>query len=206
MYNIAMPRRTATETAKTQRRLVDAAVDVFAECGYAAATLGQIAERADVTRGALYHHFADKAELHEVVLRREADQVTGPLMTQLAGPGPPLQRLHAFVVAYCTALDRDARFRRAVGLLLFDVAGAPARVRDRTRLGYHAWQRAFEAVLDEAQARDELREDIAVGAAAGTVVAFTVGATTAALHAPESFRPAEHADAFATTLVTGLTR
>lgn len=202
-----MARRTAAQAAATRRRLIDAAGDVFAECGYAAATLGQIAARADVTRGALYHHFADKAEIHEVTLRREADQVTGPLMAHLAGDGPPLQRVHEFVVAYCTALERDPRFRRAVELLLFGAAGAPARARDRTRLGYHAWLQAFEAVLDEAHDRGELREGLAPGTAAQVVVAFTVGATTATLHAPDSVAPAgAHAEALATTLVAGLAR
>jgi AcrR family transcriptional regulator len=205
LYDFRMVRRTAAEAAETRRRLIDAAGDVFAECGYAAATLGQIAERAHVTRGALYHHFADKAEIHEVVLRREADRVTGPLMAQLADDGPPLQRLHEFVVAYCTALERDPRFRRAVELLLFGAAGAPTAARDRTRLGYQAWLGAFEAVLDEAHGRGELREGIAPGTAARMVVAFTAGATTAALHAPESFAPAEHAEALATVLITGLT-
>lgn len=201
-----MVRRTAAEAAETRRSLIDAAGDVFAECGYAAATLGQIAERADVTRGALYHHFADKAEIHELVLRRKADQVAGPLMAQLAGEGPPLQRLHAFVVAYCTALERDPRFRRAVELLLFGAAGAPTAARDRTRLGYQAWLGAFEAVLDEAHDRGELREDITPGSAACMVVAFTAGATTTTLHAPDSFAPADNAEALATVLITGLTR
>lgn len=201
-----MVRRTAAEAAETRRRLIDAAVDVFAECGYAGATLGQIAERADVTRGAVYHHFADKAEIHEIVLRREADQVAGPLMAQLTGDGPPLQRVHEFVVAYCTALERDQRFRRAVELLLFGAAGTPTTARRRTRQGYQAWLRALEAVLAEAHHRRELREDLTAGTAARAVVAFTVGVTTTVLHAPASFAPAEDADALATTLVRGLTR
>lgn len=33
----------------------------FADCGFAGASLEQIAGRAGVTRGALYHHFDDKA-------------------------------------------------------------------------------------------------------------------------------------------------
>ncbi|HEX6255409.1 MAG TPA: TetR/AcrR family transcriptional regulator [Euzebyales bacterium] len=199
-----MARRTAAEAAETRRRLLDAAGDVFAECGYNATTLGQVAGRAGLTRGALYHHFADKAEIYDTVLRREVDQVTGPLMAGLAGDGPPLQRLREFVVAYCTALDTDPQFRRAVELLLFAPSDAPDATRDRTREGYRAWLHAFETVLDEARVNNELRPDITPRMAAGAVIALTVGATTAALHAADSLVPAEHAEALADTLVAGL--
>lgn len=55
---VSMVRRTAQQAAETRRELVDAAADVFADCGFAGASLEQIAGRAGVTRGALYHHFA----------------------------------------------------------------------------------------------------------------------------------------------------
>jgi TetR/AcrR family transcriptional regulator, acrAB operon repressor len=71
-----------------------------ASTGYAAATLEQIAGRAGVTRGALYHHFAGKADLYDALLREQAEQVMGPLLAGLAAEGPPLERLRRFLVAY----------------------------------------------------------------------------------------------------------
>jgi len=198
-----MARRTAAEAAATRRDLVEAALDVFGGCGYAGATLEQIAGRAGVTRGAVYHHFADKADVYDAVLRQEADRVIGPLMTDLAGSGPPLQRLHAFVVAYCTALGREPRFRRAIGLLLFGAPGAPAS--DHTRRGYEVWTASFEAVLEDARERGDLSGTRTPRDAARTVVAVTLGATTAALHAPAVFAAEEHATSLADTLIAGLT-
>lgn len=199
-----MVRRTAAEAAQTRHDLVNAALEVFGECGYGRATLGQIADRAGMTRGAVYHHFADKADVYDTVLRREADEVTGPLMAALAGDAPPLRRLHDFVVGYCTALAEDARFRRAVELLLFGGPDAPPLALARTRRGYQAWLDTFEQVLAEAGDRGDLRSGITPHAAARAVVAVTVGATTTALHAPESFSAAHHAEALADTLVAGL--
>ena len=199
-----MVRRTAQQAAETRHELVDAAADVFADCGFASASLEQIAGRAGVTRGALYHHFDDKAAVYDAVLRREADKVMGPLMAGLAGEAPPLQRLHSFLVSYCSALLHDASFRRAVHLLLFGAAGAPSQARDRTRHGYRAWLEAFTAVLVEARDSGALREGVSPRAAAGAVIALAVGVTTTCLQAPELCPSPQDTRSMADMLVAGL--
>ncbi|MFF2363757.1 ScbR family autoregulator-binding transcription factor [Streptomyces sp. NPDC058122] len=53
---------------RTRRAVVEAAAAVFAERGYAAATIAEILERADVTKGALYFHFGSKEALARGVI------------------------------------------------------------------------------------------------------------------------------------------
>ncbi|HEU0116962.1 MAG TPA: helix-turn-helix domain-containing protein, partial [Thermomicrobiales bacterium] len=63
------PRRTQTERrAATRRALIDAGRAVLAERGYGAASTADIVRRAGVTRGALYHHFADKQDVFRAVV------------------------------------------------------------------------------------------------------------------------------------------
>jgi AcrR family transcriptional regulator len=50
-------------TAETQRALLDAAREVFAEEGFASASINDIVERAGSSVGSLYHHFGGKSEL-----------------------------------------------------------------------------------------------------------------------------------------------
>jgi AcrR family transcriptional regulator len=52
-----------TSKAKTRQRVLDEAQRLFRERGYAATSLEQIAEAADVTKGAIYGHFASKEDL-----------------------------------------------------------------------------------------------------------------------------------------------
>src|ERR1700683_5091459 len=52
-----------TSTASTRERLLDEAQRLFRERGYAATSLEQIAEAADVTKGAIYGHFSSKEDL-----------------------------------------------------------------------------------------------------------------------------------------------
>jgi AcrR family transcriptional regulator len=56
--------------AKTRQALLEAAAAVFAERGFTAASLEEIAERAGYTRGAIYANFADKDELFLTLVER----------------------------------------------------------------------------------------------------------------------------------------
>lgn len=56
---------------RTRRAVLEAAATVFAERGYAAATIAEILRRAGVTKGALYFHFGSKAALARGVLQEQ---------------------------------------------------------------------------------------------------------------------------------------
>jgi AcrR family transcriptional regulator len=55
---------------QTRHALLDAAAAAFAERGFTATSIDDIAASAQVTKGAVYHHFSDKRALFEAVLNR----------------------------------------------------------------------------------------------------------------------------------------
>jgi AcrR family transcriptional regulator len=62
--DVAMARLTRSESkAQTRQRLIAEAERLFVEQGYSATSLEQIAQAAEVTKGAIYGHFASKEEL-----------------------------------------------------------------------------------------------------------------------------------------------
>ncbi len=63
----APSRTNAEHSAETQRRLITAARAEFARFGYANAATERIVSTVGMTRGALYHHYADKRDLFEAV-------------------------------------------------------------------------------------------------------------------------------------------
>ncbi|MEM7327379.1 MAG: TetR family transcriptional regulator [Pseudomonadota bacterium] len=66
-------RRTqAQRRAETQKQLLDAGRALFVSQGVARTGLPEIVQKAGVTRGALYHHFEDKADLFRAIAEREA--------------------------------------------------------------------------------------------------------------------------------------
>ena len=63
-----MARRTKEEAQETRRQILEAAEKAFYERGVARTTLADIATLAGVTRGAIYWHFSNKAELVQAML------------------------------------------------------------------------------------------------------------------------------------------
>lgn len=71
------PRRTgsrAAAKARTHENLLDAGLAVFADRGYGAASVEEIARRAGVSVGSVYAHFTSKENLFLALLERRADR------------------------------------------------------------------------------------------------------------------------------------
>jgi len=102
------PRRTQGERrASTRAALLAAGRELFAQKGFAGAGREEIVERAGVTRGAMYHHFASKEALFEAVYEAvEADVLTR--VVQAAGAaGDPKEMLRLGSLAYLDVAAAD---------------------------------------------------------------------------------------------------
>src|SRR5580658_2141167 len=84
MHEMEVARTRREEYAEaTYEALLDSAASCFAEHGFAATSLDQVAKRARVTKGAIYHHFASKRDLFMAVLERQ--QLISAQTVTLAG-------------------------------------------------------------------------------------------------------------------------
>jgi len=71
--------------AAVRRRLLDAALQVFAEQGFASASLDQVAEAAGLTKGAIYSNFAGKDDLFFAMMQDQVLNRIETIGTVLAG-------------------------------------------------------------------------------------------------------------------------
>jgi TetR/AcrR family transcriptional regulator, acrAB operon repressor len=108
-----MARRTKEEAQETRTRILDAAERVFHAKGVAHAGLEDIAAAAKVTRGAIYWHFKDKAELFDAMMQRVV--LPAEEMLERAGcdaDGDPLALLRRATVEVLVRTARDPRMQR----------------------------------------------------------------------------------------------
>jgi AcrR family transcriptional regulator len=95
---------------------VAAARRLFAASGFDGTGTEQIVAEARVTRGALYHHFRDKADLFRAVMAQAAGEVAMQLVDeQLAAEAPsPLQEIRDGVAAFLDVCVGGGDFQRIV--------------------------------------------------------------------------------------------
>lgn len=106
-----MVRKTKEETEKTRLSLLDAALRVFCDKGYVRSTLKDIAQEANVTRGAIYWHFKDKVALFEA-LSDHIDDCSGDHKdTLIENSFKSLEDMGEKIMAWLNLLETDDKFR-----------------------------------------------------------------------------------------------
>lgn len=83
----AVPAPARPDASETRERVLDVAEALFAEKGFAATSMRDIAARADLTAASLYNHFAGKEDLYRAVLARGLHPLVERL-GELAGRDP----------------------------------------------------------------------------------------------------------------------
>jgi AcrR family transcriptional regulator len=80
--------KKAKQGAATRQALLDAARTLFGEHGYTATSIDDVAQAADVTKGAFYHHYAGKQELFAAVYEQVKREVSELAATAFLEPDP----------------------------------------------------------------------------------------------------------------------
>lgn len=142
------PRKSLKEehAEATRAALIASARALFAERGYAAVSIEQIVRRARVTRGALYHHFDDKADLFAAVFESVQRDLAGRLLAAASSQPDPAKHLEIGCHAFLDACgERDVQ-----RIVLLDgpaVLGWEAWHESDTNFGLELLQRSIAAAI-----------------------------------------------------------
>lgn len=141
--------KNAERTALTRGRLIAVSRALFAEHGYAGTSTEAILQGVALGRGALYHHFRDKAELFEAVCQQICEEAV-PVVDAAAARGR--DAVSSLVLGSLAWVD----FMTRPEVRQIIVVDAP------TVLGWERWD-ALDRKLSYASLRDGLRSAIAAG-------------------------------------------
>jgi len=152
------PRLNRRQAAKvrTRQKVLDAARTLFAERGYDAATIRNIAKGAGMSTGAVFANFQDKAELFEAVFSEEMEGLLLDIRTA-AAEGRVLDRLsNGLTAGYHRSLDHLPLMQAMVARSWFQPEDADLRSRAFVRPLVEAVAEILQAGVREG----ELRQDV----------------------------------------------
>lgn len=128
-----MVRKTKEEAQETRNAILDAAEVVFQERGVSQTSLGEIAAAAGVTRGAIYWHFANKADLFDAMVQRVFGQLEAKLNEfQAAEDENPVDLLRKLAFHFLERVVNDPSYFRMVEISWHkcEYVGEMAAIRD----------------------------------------------------------------------------
>lgn len=152
--------RSGSKSARTRKRILDAAAHVLSIKGYAGTRLTDIAEHAHLQAPAIYYYFSSRDDVIEEVMWAGTAQMRAHLLTALSSlpsDTSPMDRIAAAVEAhlrhvleisdYATAATRNA------GQL-------PEKIRNRQLAEYAGYSDVWRSLIADAQQAGQLREDL----------------------------------------------
>lgn len=94
------------ELHASRRRILEVSCNLFAEHGYAAVSMRQVAQASGLSKSSLFHHFPTKLALYGAVLRVTLEHLDGALSEELEGDAgeDPLARFFAWLDRFVDAL------------------------------------------------------------------------------------------------------
>jgi AcrR family transcriptional regulator len=131
----SQPRRRKAQGVASRERLLDAAVELFAERGYAATSVDALCRRAGTAPTALYWHFERKEGLLAAALDRVAGTWIEAIVNSVYQVGDPMERLDRAVARMRALVEEDPHLLRLLLTVMLERSdGDPAARRTLQRI------------------------------------------------------------------------
>ena len=173
-----MVRKTKEEAQETRNAILDAAELLFQEHGVSRTSLAEIAAAAGVTRGAIYWHFTNKADLFDAMVQRVFGQLEAKLAELEETPDEnPVDLLRKLAFHFLERVVNDPSYFRMVEISWHkcEYVGEMAKIRDVHReCGTH-FLNINIAAFEDAKARGFLRDAVDPRRAAIGLIALVDG-------------------------------
>ena len=157
-----MARKCKEDAEKTRQAVIESALDVFSEKGYAKATFDEIAARAGFTKGAVYWYFRNKADLVSALIVEYMERKRKELAENIPN-GDTLDDLLDYFTLWANVLRDDLRFSKFNRFVICQMEWSEAvvnRVQKNltTQKDWHLEK--INQVLVKSKERGELKEGI----------------------------------------------
>src|SRR5712692_1145652 len=146
---------TAQPTPSTRERLIEAAIALFWEKGYANTSMTDLLAAAQANSGSFYHFFDSKEDLLLAMLDRYQSMLHPALLEPAwKGVSDPIERVFALLARYrALILQTDCTYGCPIGRLALEIGPEQREVHRRLALNFDGWTAAVRECLDAAADR-----------------------------------------------------
>jgi TetR/AcrR family transcriptional regulator, transcriptional repressor for nem operon len=139
----------------TRSRLIETAAKRFAESGFRACSLADLAKEAGVRGGSVYYFFKTKEELLLAVLDHRAEMLWPIVITPAFARTPdPIERIFALLTQYREwMLASECTFVCPIARLALELESESEKVHQKIAANFEGWRLAIRGCLKEAQDR-----------------------------------------------------
>lgn len=167
-------KQSKKQPERTRQAMMAAAGAEFALRGYAGSGLGAIVARAEMTKGALFHHFSDKRKLAEAWIREALTMAIGEIWIQPLERIDSLQAMQGFFRVRCQHLQPgDAT--SALAALTAELAATDPTLGLALEEIFATWRRSLGELLERGQSEGWIHRGIQPPVESAFLVSVCVG-------------------------------
>ena len=156
-------------SAEKRQLILDTAIHVFAEKGYPDTRISDIAKRAEIAYGLVYHYFKNKEEILDTIFLERWGEFISDVRAVAGDDGPVEDKLRSIAEGILSVHKRQPEW---VKILIFEIQRSQRMLgRDRMETIGELFE-AIAGILQEGQARGELRTDLDPEVACASAIAI----------------------------------
>jgi len=190
----------AEDGDKSRNRLLEAAIELYARRGMGDTSVQEVAEAANLTKGAFYHHFDSKADLIKAAHERLIGENLAELREILESGLSPAEMVKEMVLA---VLRNDLNHKASVSLFIREYHLLPVETLREIQQTRDAYQKVISDAIERGKAADDFHSPLP-----SNVIAFgIIGMCAWAIHwynAQGSLSVEKLGEGYAEMILTGL--
>lgn len=154
-------KRTKEDALITKKQIIEKGVELFLGRGFSTTTLDEIAQQANVTRGAIYWHFKDKLDIVKELIEEQHQRMTQKLDLLFREIQSPLAKIHKIIEEIVRNFFDNKTFRDFIELTWFKIEYSQlARLQSSKAELTDYFIENFKTVVTEAQSLGEVKNEV----------------------------------------------
>lgn len=142
------------------KKILKAAVKVFAEKGFYNARVSEIAKEADVADGTIYLYFKNKDDLLISLFEEEFGQIVENMRKELEKERDPLQKIRKFAQVHLSILQKQQQLAEVLGV---EVRQSSKFMKEYVNKPFIEYLNLIRAIVVEGQEKGIIRKDLTPG-------------------------------------------